>query len=345
MPTISIGLCTFNGERFLREQLDSIESQTLLPYEVVACDDGSTDATISILREFAGRARFPVRIIENEQRLGVSANFAKAVSECRGDYFAPCDQDDIWLPERLETFAALLTKHPYGLVFSDAFLLDEKSRSLNSRAWQSFGVRRREIKRFTSGRALELLVERTLVTGATMILSRDLLDVAFPLPANLPKPIIQDGWLALVAAARGEIAAVPKPLMFYRRHAAQQGGVPNKKLPFWQRIGSWFHSRKEQRAARVRRHREYLNAAVAKSLKLEELLADRLGGSGTWRSLWAGAANHLRWRQNLPENFLRRFTRVVFRAALGAYLRYSGDAFTDITRDVLYGGNRPTANR
>jgi glycosyltransferase involved in cell wall biosynthesis len=336
-PTISVALCTFNGERFLRDQLDSILKQTLLPYEVVACDDGSTDSTLDILSDFAQRARFPVRIIRNEQRLGVRANFARANSECRGDYVAPCDQDDVWLPERLETFTSFVKQRPCALVFSDAYLIDDSGRKLGRTTWQSFGLRQRELRYFSSGRALECLVERTLVTGATMIVRRDFLSVGFPIPPNLPKPLHQDAWLVLVAVARNEIGVVPKPLMFYRQHAAQQGGVPVRKS-FWQRVSSWFGLDKEERKARIARHREYLDAAVARGELLEELLSGRVGQHEAWGRTWTAALNHLRWRQHLPANLFRRFCRVLHAAALGTYLRYSGDAGTDIARDTLYGG-------
>lgn len=341
-PTISIGLCTFNGERYLRDQLDSIESQTLLPYEVVACDDGSTDNTISLLHEFARRARFPVRVIQNKERLGVAANFAKAVSECRGDYYAPCDQDDVWLPERLEAFAALLRKHPYDLVFSDAFLLDETSRPLNRRVWQSFHVGRRELERIGAGRVLELLVDRTFVTGATMILSQNLLNIAFPLPPDLPNGILQDAWLVMVAAAREEIAAIPRPLMFYRRHATQQAGVPPDENVL-QRIGSWLLLHREKRLIRQKRHREWIDATVLRGETLEQLLASRVTHSGKWRSLWSCALDQLRWRQRLSPSFLRRLFSVVYRAGRGAYSRYSARPFTDITRDILYGSSRSSS--
>src|SRR6266851_3311364 len=98
---ISIAMCTYNGERFLQQQLDSIAQQTLLPAELVVCDDGSTDRTIEILEDFASSAPFAVRIHRNETNLGYRANFMKCAMFCSGDFIAFCDQDDVWRPDKL----------------------------------------------------------------------------------------------------------------------------------------------------------------------------------------------------------------------------------------------------
>ena len=99
--SISIALCTYNGERFLRKQLDSYIQQTRLPDELVICDDGSKDRTLEILEEFAAKAPFSVRIYQNVQNLGWSKNFEKAINLCTGDLIALSDQDDEWLSHKL----------------------------------------------------------------------------------------------------------------------------------------------------------------------------------------------------------------------------------------------------
>jgi glycosyltransferase involved in cell wall biosynthesis len=99
---ISVALCTYNGERFLHQQLDSIAMQTRLPDELVVCDDRSTDRTLAIVREFAASAPYPVRVFENQANLGFAANFEGAIRRCDGDLIALSDQDDVWYPTRLE---------------------------------------------------------------------------------------------------------------------------------------------------------------------------------------------------------------------------------------------------
>ena len=108
MPKVSVFLCTFNGEKFLPEQLSSVSAQTRLPDELIAIDDSSSDDTMSILHDFAAKSTFPVQVLRNEHNLGVTANFARAVSACSGDFIVPCDQDDIWLPNKLATLAEVL---------------------------------------------------------------------------------------------------------------------------------------------------------------------------------------------------------------------------------------------
>src|SRR6266704_3029265 len=98
---ISIALCTYNGARFLPEQLESIAAQTRLPDEMVVCDDRSADETTDIIRTFAKNALFPVRLEINEQKLGSTKNFEKAIRLCHGEIIAPADQDDVWNPQKL----------------------------------------------------------------------------------------------------------------------------------------------------------------------------------------------------------------------------------------------------
>ena len=105
---ISIALCTYNGDPYLSELLESLAGQDFRPCELVVCDDGSTDSTLSILNEFEHVAPFPIRIFNNTENLGVIKNFEKALSLCTGDYIAPCDQDDIWQPEKLERLVTRL---------------------------------------------------------------------------------------------------------------------------------------------------------------------------------------------------------------------------------------------
>ena len=123
--SISVAMATYNGERFLREQLDSLNQQTVLPRELVVCDDRSTDKTVRILEEFASQAAFPVKVVVNENRLGFGDNFMKAASLCSGDLISFCDQDDIWYSNKIEVSRDLLLQHDAVLCAHDADLCDE----------------------------------------------------------------------------------------------------------------------------------------------------------------------------------------------------------------------------
>ena len=107
MPLISIAMATFNGERFLHEQIDSILAQTHQNFELVICDDCSTDGTVGILREYTAQDS-RIRVYVNEGNLGFKKNFERAISLCKGEYIALSDQDDIWLPEHLERLLSII---------------------------------------------------------------------------------------------------------------------------------------------------------------------------------------------------------------------------------------------
>lgn len=120
VPSISVALATYNGGKFLGEQLQSIAAQTQAPHELIACDDGSTDDTLSILEAFAATAPFPVLVRRNARRLGYADNFLGAMSLCKGDYIACCDQDDLWLPQKIARCQSELALHAPALLIHGA---------------------------------------------------------------------------------------------------------------------------------------------------------------------------------------------------------------------------------
>ena len=120
---LSVALATYNGERYLGEQLESILRQTRLPDELVIFDDASTDSTPAIVQEFAKAAPFPVRFQINAERLGSTRNFEAAIRACSGDIIFLCDQDDVWYPDKIARMEERFIKDPEaGAVFTDADL-------------------------------------------------------------------------------------------------------------------------------------------------------------------------------------------------------------------------------
>src|ERR1700676_3877565 len=109
---ISIALATYQGERFLSQQLDSFVGQTRMPDELCVSDDGSTDGTIDLLKAFASTAPFPVKLVANPNRGGVNRNFENAVTHCTGDLILFSDQDDVWLPPHVESLATPMESNP-----------------------------------------------------------------------------------------------------------------------------------------------------------------------------------------------------------------------------------------
>lgn len=234
---VSVALCTYNGARYLEDQLESIAAQALAPAELVVCDDCSTDDTVPILERFAGSAPFPVRIFRNERNLGSTKNFEKAIGLCGGDLIALCDQDDIWLCGKLSEVADTFARFPgAGLVFSDARVVDCALAPLGYRLWESrlLAVPSRETLRSDPGLLFRSLLRHNVVTGATMVFRRNHRNLVLPIPAEW----IHDAWLALMLAAVSEAVPIADPLVDYRQHGQQQIG------------GRWAGLRSQVRTAR-----------------------------------------------------------------------------------------------
>ena len=220
--SISVALCTFNGERFLRQQLESIARQERLPDEVVVCDDGSSDSSMEILQEFALRARFPVRIVRNERNLGSTKNFEKAIGLCSGDFIALCDQDDRWGPRKLSRLSQVLGgDKSLGGVFSDATLINAEGAPVGKRLWEVHRFRFTRAEQFDRLAAIRLLLKHDVVTGATLMFRASMRRLLIPIPGCW----VHDGWITWVIALYSRLTFVKEPLLEYRVHPSQQLGI------------------------------------------------------------------------------------------------------------------------
>lgn len=218
---ISIAMCTYNGSNFLAEQLSSIREQTKLPHELIICDDASTDATPQMVEAFALEAPFPVRFVRNQCTLGSTRNFEKAISLCAGQAIALCDQDDIWLPNKLERLANILDEEPeVGGVCSNAFLVDETSESFPESLWERRNFTPRMQAAFNRNSAVQLL-QYNAATGATFVFRSEFVRQITP----IPREWVHDAWIALLVATQSRLQLVPEKLISYRIHPAQQIGV------------------------------------------------------------------------------------------------------------------------
>ena len=123
--TISIAMATYNGERCIRQRPESFAAQSLLPDELVMCDDCSTDNTLAIIENFAQSAKFKIQLQRNERQLGVTRNFEKALWFCEGDLICLRDQDDVWFPEKLQSVRNVFISNPtVQVVINDAEIAD-----------------------------------------------------------------------------------------------------------------------------------------------------------------------------------------------------------------------------
>ena len=169
-------MTTYNGEKYLREQIDSILNQTYKDIELVICDDGSTDSTREILKEYEAKDK-RVRIFFNETNLGFKKNFEKAASLCRGDYIAFSDQDDIWLPFKLERSISLIGEN--DIYCSNAILVDENNTTTYGSMIDLLDLH--YIPKNTNI-VLRHLFHQNICQGATMLCKEDFVHNSLPIP-------------------------------------------------------------------------------------------------------------------------------------------------------------------
>lgn len=224
-PRISVAMCTFQGERYLEEQLESIAQQTRPPDELLVCDDGSADGTLAILDRFQTRVPFPVRLQVNEERLGPTKNFEQAISSCEGDLIFLSDQDDVWHRKKLQVLTAVLSSAPNsGAVFSNAEVVDERSAPRGYSVWEAVGYTPRLQRRLVREGALGVLLKRNVVGGMTLGFRSRFRQLILPMPGDW----FHDCWIPLLIAAVADVVMVPDRLVRYRQHHQQRIGLSEK---------------------------------------------------------------------------------------------------------------------
>lgn len=206
---ISIAMATYNGGKFLREQLDSILLQTVQDFELVVCDDCSIDNTWGILEEYAQKD-IRIRIIKNEHNLGVWKNFEKSISLTKGEFIALCDQDDIWTKNHLEKLIENIGDKM--LAVGNALMIKANGESmhmlLNYQEALDY-VPMSDLKK-----AYSIIYFRSPYQGACMLIKRDFLKYAMPIPPS----VSHDSWFSHLACFYGGINYIDAPLLRYRRH-------------------------------------------------------------------------------------------------------------------------------
>jgi rhamnosyltransferase len=305
----AILLATYNGAAWLPEFLASVRRQTRGDWRMLIRDDDSTDATPEILAEAAACDPRFVVLSDNQQRLGLVRNFGRLMEQAprldeRHFFFA--DQDDVWLPDKLERQLAAMRALEDGLgndvpilVHTDLRVVDGELREIHASHTIYAGVRR------TCGehRALPTILMHNCATGCASLINRPLLEIALPLP---PAAVLHDWWIAACAAAFGKIHYLPEPLVLYRQHAGNAVGAASlwHRLKPWQivRNGAWQH----------------IQTNVQKGFGQARALRDRLRerGAGTLATnvglvedyCHAFDANRSAWRRRTQALRMRRLT-------------------------------------
>ncbi|MDP9173339.1 MAG: glycosyltransferase family 2 protein [Planctomycetota bacterium] len=224
---ISVALATYEGEAWLPRQLSSLAEQSRRPDELIAFDDASSDATVKILRKFAARAPFPVRVQLQSARVGAAGNFQSAIAAADGDVISLCDQDDVWHPDKLQRIEAAFAANPsLDMVFSDADIVDEYLRPLGYSLWQSIGFGRGEQSFARDHGLLQVLARFNVVTGAGLAFLSRRRGLILPIPQGW----IHDAWIAIILSGVGRYRWMNEPLFAYRQHSRQEIGAGPRVL-------------------------------------------------------------------------------------------------------------------
>ena len=215
-PLVSVALCVYNGESYLREQLDSVLAQEGVRLEIVCVDDRSTDGSLALLQEYAARdPRF--RVFENESNLGHLCSFEKCMALCSAPLIAPCDQDDIWEPSKLRRLYDALGEA--DLAYCDSAYIDGEGRPLGRSIAD-------DLDAMHAGRDPLRYVFQNTVSGHALLVRREVFEAARPFPDLL----YHDWWLAIRAAAGRGVVYVDEPLVRFRRHGNACSPLGKKKL-------------------------------------------------------------------------------------------------------------------
>lgn len=217
---VTVLLAVYNGEKYLEQQINSILSQTVNDIKIIIRDDGSTDKSPIIIDNFCREYPQKLSKIVGEPTGSAKLNFAELLKYSDDDYIMFCDQDDVWMPDKIEkTLSAMHAAERGGelpvLVHTDLTVADE---NLNIISNSFFEFQRLNQEKVT----LPALLVQNYITGCTVMINRSLKKICGDIPQNC---IMHDWWLALVAQLFGKIVCVNEPTLFYRQHKDNQVGA------------------------------------------------------------------------------------------------------------------------
>ncbi len=308
---VFILLATYNGAKYIREQIESIRAQSWRHWALLVRDDGSTDGTPDLLADMArqdGRISVVAKT-DADGGPGVISNFGRLIQVAANEgaeYALFCDQDDVWLPNKIDVLMGEMRRAESAvgnelplLVYSDLKVVDDQLDQISPSFLKFQGIRHE------TEAPLRVLLPQNFVTGCAALFNRPLLDLAVPLP---PDVIMHDWWLALLAASAGEIRFVREPLVLYRQHGNNQVGAK----PLWARALSLRGI-----VERIRRD-QGVRAGVNQAKMLAARLCERdvrvVGGAQDLIQFYTGLhtiSRYARWRGALklrigPQHPIRR---------------------------------------
>ena len=217
---IDILLATYNGEKYVAEQIESILNQTYQNFNLIISDDCSKDNTTNILKEYAKKDKRIILHLQ-EKNLGVVKNIEFLLRQVKNNLYMLSDQDDVWIKEKVEKTVEKLEKENADLVFGDLEVVDKNLNTI----YPSFGdfmLLNKKIKKYINSYKVNYLYN--CVTGCTVLSKKKFIDKILPLPTN-SKFLIHDHWIGLIVSLNGKLAYMPEKYIKYRQHGDNQVGT------------------------------------------------------------------------------------------------------------------------
>lgn len=220
---VSVVMCTYNGSRFVAEQIESICNQTYKNLRVIIVDDASTDTTYEIVKRYAAKDE-RIQAYKNDNNLGFNLNFNKACKLATGDFIAIADQDDIWEKTKIEKLLAKINEDPDILLVHCISARFEK--------FGKFHLKSHKLVNYLAGKDVRNFFLSNFISGHNMLLRRSLLEKSLPFPGD----VYYDWWLSAVASCNGKIEPVPEILVWHRMHDANATGAAKPKLYLYKQV-------------------------------------------------------------------------------------------------------------
>jgi len=219
---IDILMATYNGEKYIKDQLDSILNQSYKDFRLLISDDGSKDSTVQILNEYSSKDD-RIKIFIQKENLGVIKNFEFLIKQVESEYFMFSDQDDIWNEQKIEKSLGKIEETNSDLVYCDLEVVDENLQTLSESYWKLKGFEHK-VKRYNNFESLYL---NNYITGSTMLVKKEMLNKILPLIQE-SKYILHDYWIALVVSKLGKMTYLNERLVRYRQHKNNEVGSRKK---------------------------------------------------------------------------------------------------------------------
>lgn len=216
---IDVLMATYNGEKYLKEQIESVLNQTYKNIRLVISDDCSKDGTINILKQYENDERIEVHYHEKNQ--GYIKNFEYLLKQVKNNIYMLSDQDDVWMPEKIRKSYEKLIKNDADMVFADLEVVDENLKTIYP-SFNKFMLLEKKINKYINSYKLNYLYN--CITGCTLMSKSKWIKEILPIPTD-SKYLIHDHWIGIIVALNGKVVYIPEKYIKYRQHGNNQVGT------------------------------------------------------------------------------------------------------------------------